>query len=61
LGATSLQASGALEVLLSKTQRSDCRGDDVDFFDFITFRKPGAFNVAEQHIKHPIFLQAEET
>ena len=60
-GAASLQASGVIEVLLSKTQRSDGRGDDVDFFDFITFRKPGAFNVAEQHIKHPIFLQTEET
>ncbi len=33
----------------------------IDFFDFITFRKPGAFNVAEQHIKPPTFLQTEET
>jgi hypothetical protein len=24
------------------------------------FRKSGAFNVAEQHIKRPIFLQTEE-
>jgi hypothetical protein len=33
----------------------------IVFFDFITFRKPGVFDVAEQHSKHPIFLQTEET
>ena len=33
----------------------------IVFFDFITFRKPGVFDVAEQHSKHPTFLQTEET
>ncbi len=30
LGAASLQASGVIEVLLSKTQRSDGRGDSAE-------------------------------
>jgi hypothetical protein len=32
----------------------------VVLFGDIMFRKPGAFDVAEQHSKHPIFLQTEE-
>jgi hypothetical protein len=36
LGATSLQASGALEVLLSKTQRTDSRGDGDEGLFFLT-------------------------
>ena len=32
----------------------------VVLFGDIMFRKSGAFDVAEQHSKHPIFLQTEE-
>jgi hypothetical protein len=58
-----LQASGVIEVLLSKTQRSSLprrqRGRGV-FLGVITFRKRGEFDFAEQNSKHPIFLQTEE-